>query len=174
MLDLVLWINRKRHTQYLKSFESRVQDPTKHMYMIIGEYRHSIDAKNRVSLPAKFRKEMGKKVYITRGLDNCLSVYTEKSWKVILAKLENLSISKASERGFNRFMLSGATEVDVDSMGRILVPEYLKDFANVEKKVVWTGAGDRAEMWAEGVWDSYLSGKQEDPEAMAENLEGII
>jgi len=142
--------------------------------MLIGEYRHSIDTKNRVSLPAKFRKEMGKKVYVTRGLDNCLSVYTEKSWKVILAKLEGLSISKSDERGFNRFMLSGATEVDVDGNGRILVPEYLKDFANVEKKVVWTGAGDRAEMWSEETWNTYLSAKQKDPEAMAENLEGII
>ena len=142
--------------------------------MLIGEYRHTIDAKNRVALPAKFRKEMGKTVIVTRGLDSCLSVYTEKSWKKILEKLENLSMSKASERGFNRFMLSGATEVDVDSMGRILVPEYLRDFASVEKKVVWTGAGDKAEMWAEDIWNGYLSEKQEDPEAMAENLEGII
>lgn len=83
-------------------------------------------------------------------------------------------MSKASERGFNRFMLSGATEVDIDSMGRILVPEYLKDFAAVDKKVVWTGAGDKAEMWAENSWNTYLLEKQEDPEAMAENLEGII
>jgi len=142
--------------------------------MLIGEYRHTIDAKNRVALPAKFRKEMGKTVIVTRGLDSCLSVYTEKSWKKILEKLNNLSMSKASERGFNRFMLSGATEVDVDSMGRILIPEYLKDFANVEKKVVWTGAGDKAEMWSEDIWDGYLNEKQEDPEAMAENLEGII
>ena len=142
--------------------------------MLIGEYRHTIDAKNRVALPAKFRKEMGKTVFITRGLDSCLSVYTDKSWKKILAKLENLSMSKASERGFNRFMLSGATEVDVDSMGRILIPEYLKEFANVDKKVVWTGAGDKAEMWAEDSWNTYLAEKQEDPEAMAENLEGII
>ena len=142
--------------------------------MLIGEYRHTIDAKNRVALPAKFRKEMGKTVIVTRGLDSCLSVYTEKSWKKILEKLNNLSMSKASERGFNRFMLSGATEVDVDSMGRILLPEYLRDFAKVEKKVVWTGAGDKAEMWSEDIWDGYLNEKQEDPEAMAENLEGII
>ena len=142
--------------------------------MLIGEYRHSIDTKNRISLPAKFRKEMGKKVFVTRGLDNCLAVYTEKSWKQILEKLGNLSMSKASERGFNRFMLSGATEVSVDSLGRVLVPDYLQDFANIDKKVVWTGAGDRAEMWAEGVWDKYLLEKQSDPETMAEALEGVI
>lgn len=142
--------------------------------MLIGEFRHTIDTKNRISLPAKFRKEMGKKVFVTRGLDNCLSVYTEKSWKNILTKLEGLSISKASERGFSRFMLSGATEVDVDSAGRILVPEYLKEFAGFDKKVVWTGAGDRAEMWDEKAWGTYVTEKQDDPEAMAEALEGVI
>jgi len=142
--------------------------------MLIGEFRHTIDTKNRISLPAKFRKEMGKKVYVTRGLDSCLSVYTEKSWKKILAKLEGLSISKASERGFSRFMLSGATEVDIDSAGRILVPEYLKEFGGIDKKVVWTGAGDRAEMWDEKSWGKYVSEKQDDPEAMAEALEGVI
>tara|TARA_B100000378_G_scaffold65913_1_gene49477 strand:+ start:1210 stop:1638 length:429 start_codon:yes stop_codon:yes gene_type:complete len=142
--------------------------------MLIGEFRHTIDSKNRISLPAKFRKEMGKRVFVTRGLDNCLSVYTEKSWKNILDKLENLSISKASERGFSRFMLSGATEVEVDSAGRILVPEYLKEFAKMDKKVVWTGAGDRAEMWDETAWATYVEQKQADPEAMAEALEGVI
>ena len=142
--------------------------------MLIGEYRHTIDTKNRISLPAKFRKDMGKVIYVTRGLDNCLSVYTEKSWKQILGKLQNLSISKESERGFNRFILSGATEVEIDSMGRILVPEYLKEFAKLEKKVVWTGAGDRAEMWDEDTWNKYLQEKQKNPEAMAESLEGII
>ncbi len=142
--------------------------------MLIGEYRHTIDDKKRISIPAKFRKDMGTTVYVTRGLDNCLSVYTEDSWKQILGKLQNLSISKESERGFNRFILSGATEVEVDSMGRILVPEYLKEFAKIDKKVVWTGAGDRAEMWDEETWNAYLLEKQKDPEAMAESLEGII
>lgn len=142
--------------------------------MLIGEYRHSIDTKKRISLPAKFRKEMGKKVYITRGLDNSLAVYTEKSWKKILEKLENLSMSKASERSFNRFMLSGATEVSVDSLGRILVPDYLQEFAHIDKKVVWTGAGDRAEMWAEDIWNTYLREKQSNPEEIAEALQGII
>ena len=142
--------------------------------MLIGEYRHNIDAKNRISLPAKFRKEMGKKVFVTRGLDNCLSVYTEKSWKNILSKLEGLSMSKASERGFNRFMLSGATEVSVDSLGRILVPDYLQEFAGIDKKVVWTGAGDRAEMWSEDAWGQYVTKAQSNPEELAESLDGLI
>ena len=142
--------------------------------MLIGEYRHNIDSKNRISLPAKFRKEMGKKVFVTRGLDNCLSVYTEKSWKKILEKLEGLSISKASERGFSRFMLSGATEVSVDSLGRILVPDYLQEFAGIEKKVVWTGAGGKAEMWSEGAWEKYVTEAQARPEELAESLDGLI
>ena len=142
--------------------------------MLIGEYRHTIDAKNRISLPAKFRKEMGETVFVTRGLDNCLAVYTQDSWRDIMAKMQNLSMSKASERGFNRFMLSGATEVSVDSLGRILVPDYLREFAHIEKKVVWTGAGDRAEMWSEDSWNAYLSGNQANPEELAESLEGVI
>jgi len=142
--------------------------------MLIGEFRHSIDTKNRISLPAKFRKEMGKKVFVTRGLDNCLAVYTEKSWKKILEKLEGLSMSKASERGFSRFMLSGATEVSVDSLGRILVPDYLQEFAGIEKKVVWTGTGDHAEMWSEDSWAKYLKVNQANPEELAESLDGII
>lgn len=142
--------------------------------MLIGEYRHSIDSKNRISLPAKFRGEMGDTVFVTRGLDNCLSVYTRESWEKILEKLGNLSMSKASERGFNRFMLSGATEVSVDSMGRILVPDYLREFAHLEKKVVWTGAGDRAEMWSEESWDAYVNEAQSNPEELAESLDGLI
>lgn len=117
---------------------------------------------------------MGDTVFVTRGLDNCLSVYTRESWEKILEKLGNLSMSKASERGFNRFMLSGATEVSVDSMGRILVPDYLREFANFEKKVVWTGAGDRAEMWSEESWDAYVNAAQSNPEELAESLDGLI
>ena len=142
--------------------------------MLIGEFTHSIDTKNRCALPAKFRKEMGKKVVVTRGLDSCLSVYTVSSWKKISEKLESLSMTKANERAFNRFMLSGAVEVDVDSQGRILVPDYLQEFAKIDKKVVWTGAGDKAEIWAEETWSKYVSSVQESPETLAESLEGII
>ena len=107
--------------------------------MLIGEYTHTIDLKKRVSLPAKFRKEVGKKVIMTHGLDNCLSIYTIKEWEKIAEKLGNLSMGQADQRSFNRFMLAGAVETDVDSVGRILVPDFLRDFAKLKNKVVLTG-----------------------------------
>lgn len=133
-----------------------------------------MDTKGRISLPSKFKSKMGKKVFITRGLDNCLSVYTKESWKGITEKLNTLSLSKSSDRGFNRFMLSGAVEVDVDKQGRILVPEFLREFAALDKKVVWTGVGDRAEIWDQSRWQKYLSENTKDPESLAESLNGVI
>lgn len=142
--------------------------------MLIGEFTHSLDGKGRTALPVKFKADFGKKVFLTRGLDNCLSVYTAQSWKKMNEKLEALSISKSSERGFSRFMLSGAVEVSPDKQGRILIPEYLREFAGLNKKIVWTGNGDNAEIWSEEKWHEYLSKNTQNPEEMAESLEGII
>src|SRR3989338_712798 len=120
--------------------------------MLIGEYTHVLDEKKRVSLPAKFRKELGRKIVITHGLDNCLFVYPMKSWQRVSEKLATLSMGKAQTRGFNRFMLAGAVEVDVDSIGRILIPDFLKDFARLGEKVVIAGVHDRVEIWDETRW----------------------
>src|SRR4051812_10807001 len=106
--------------------------------MLIGEYTHSVDDKNRISLPAKFRKEVGRKVVLTHGLDNCLFLYPMKEWEKISEKLANLSMGQSDTRGFNRFMLAGATEVDIDAVGRMLIPEYLREFAGLEEKVIIT------------------------------------
>ena len=92
--------------------------------MLIGEYTHSQDDKKRISLPAKFKKEIGKKVVITHGLDNCLFMFGIKEWVKISEKLGSLSMGQASSRGFNRMFLGGAVEVDVDSVGRILIPDF--------------------------------------------------
>src|SRR3989344_1083884 len=106
------------------------------MVMLIGEYTHLIDEKKRVSLPAKFRKELGRKVVVTHGLDNCLFLYSLKSWMKVSEKLGQLSIGKAQTRGFNRFMLAGAVEAEVDSIGRILIPDFLKKIADLDSRVV--------------------------------------
>ena len=142
--------------------------------MLIGEFTHSLDSKGRTALPSKFKADFGNKVFLTRGLDNCLSVYTAKSWKEISKKLSALSIAKSSQRGFSRFMLSGAVETNLDKQGRILIPEALRKFAGLSKKIVWTGNGDNAEIWDEKKWEEYLSGNTKNPEKMAESLEGII
>lgn len=138
--------------------------------MFIGEYDHSLDEKKRVSLPKSFRTALGKKVVITRGLDNCLFVYSRSAWEKVAAKLQDLSYARADTRGFNRFFLSGAAEVEVDSAGRILIPEHQKDFAGLKKNVVFTGVSDRVEVWDKTRWDSYKARIEKEADALAEKL----
>ena len=138
--------------------------------MLLGEYTHSIDNKNRISLPAKFRKEVGKKVVLTRGLDNCLFLYPLKEWEKIAEKLANLSMGQSDTRGFNRFMLSGAAEVETDDVGRILIPEHQKIFAGLKKNVVFTGVSDRVEIWDAARWGSYKQRIEKNADALAEKL----
>lgn len=138
--------------------------------MLIGEYTHSLDPKKRLSLPVKFRRELGKKVVVTRGLDNCLFVYPLKEWQRITKKVSELPLGQADTRGFNRFFLSGAVEVDIDSVGRILVPDFLKDFANLKSKVVLAGIHDRVEIWDEIIWSEYKKRIEKQADALAEKL----
>lgn len=138
--------------------------------MLIGEYRHTIDAKKRVALPANFRKETGKKVVLTKGLDNCLSLYPLASWKKVSDKLQNLSIGQADSRGFNRFILGSAVETDVDTIGRILIPDFLKEFAGLDTKVVIVGISDRVEIWDELKWKTYTAGIEKQADALAQKL----
>src|SRR5688572_1451942 len=114
--------------------------------MFIGQYAHTIDDKKRISLPVKFRKEIGKKIVLTHGLDRCLFAYGVKEWEKISEKLGNLGMLDANSRGFNRFILAGAQEIDVDSNGRILIPEHLKEFAGVNDTVVFAGVFNRIEI----------------------------
>ena len=138
--------------------------------MFLGEYLHTLDAKKRISLPVKFRKEVGKKIVVTRGLDNCLFVYSLKDWQKISEKLNNLSIAQSDQRGFNRFLLSGATEVGVDSVGRILIPDYLKSFAGLKSRVIVAGVSDRIEIWNEKTWNEYKNRIEKQADQMAEKL----
>ena len=123
--------------------------------MLIGEYHHSLDPKKRLSLPSKFRKELGRKVVVTRGLDHCLFIYDTGTWEKLMTKFSELSLGSADSRGFNRFMLSGAVDVDIDGAGRVLIPDYLKEFANLENDVVLAGVGNRVEIWDAKRWQTY-------------------
>ena len=138
--------------------------------MFIGEYSHNLDEKKRVSLPKAFRKDLGKKVVMTRGLDNCLFIYSTDSWKKVAAKLTELSFAQADTRGFNRFILSGAAEVEVDTAGRILIPDHQKDFAGLKKEIVFAGVSDRVEVWNSDRWTAYKSRIEKQADAMAEKL----
>jgi MraZ protein len=141
-----------------------------HLHMFIGEYRHTFDAKNRISLPAKFRKELGTSVVVTRGLDHCLFIYPKAAWKKQAAVFAQQSTGSAAGRGLARLMLAGASETDVDGSGRILVPDYLKSFANLSEKSVVAGVSDRVEVWDESVWEEYTKNIERDAEAFAEKL----
>jgi MraZ protein len=138
--------------------------------MLIGEYKHTLDPKKRLSMPSKWRKELGKKLVVTRGLDNCLFVYPQKEWQTITKKVGQLPLGQADTRGFNRFFLSGAVEVEVDSVGRILVPDFLKDFAGLGTKVVLAGIYDRVEIWAENKWEEYKRRIESQADQLAEKL----
>jgi MraZ protein len=138
--------------------------------MLIGEYTHTIDDKNRVSLPSKFRKEMGKKVVITPGFDNCLFVFAPKEWKKISDKLASSSVLKSDSRSLTRVLFGGAVEAEVDSLGRILVPDFLKTRIALGTKAVMIGVQSRVEIWNESTWLSYKAGVEKNTDALAEKL----
>ncbi len=138
--------------------------------MLIGEYRHTIDPKKRIAVPATFRRLVGRKVVITRGLDTCLFVYPLKQWEKMVEKLSKLSMGQADTRGFNRFMLAGAVESAVDSMGRILIPDFLKEFAGLQVKVVLAGVSDRIEIWDEARWREHVAKIEKQADVLAEKL----
>lgn len=138
--------------------------------MLIGEYRHTLDPKKRLSLPSRWRKELGKKLVITRGLDTCLFVYPLAEWRTLTKKVAGLPFGPADTRSINRFFLSGAVEVEVDKIGRILVPDFLKDFAKLDTKVVLAGIHDRVEIWDEKKWNEYTKRIEEQADQLAEKL----
>jgi MraZ protein len=138
--------------------------------MLIGEYLHTLDNKKRLSLPAKFRKEVGRKVVLTRGLDSCLFMFPIGAWQKIAEKLAALPFGQADTRGMSRFLLSGAVETEVDGAGRILVPDFLKEFADLKSRVVLAGVSDRVEIWNEKTWEEYKRRIEKGAEQMAQKL----
>jgi len=142
--------------------------------MLIGEYTHTIDDKNRVSLPSKFRALMGKKIVLTPGLDQCLFAFTVKEWQRIAQRLsENASMLSADMRSFTRYMFGGASEAEVDSIGRVLVPDFLRDRALLKSKVVLIGVQNRVEIWNEKSWAEYKRGVEREANGLAEKLSGL-
>jgi len=138
--------------------------------MLIGEYTHTIDVKKRVSLPANFRTLMGKKMVMTKGSDNCVYVYPLAGWKKVSEKLSGLSMGASDQRKFKRLMLTGATEVSIDSIGRVLIPDFLKAYGCLKTKVVFTGVGDHVEIWDERVWKIYREKIENQADVLSERL----
>lgn len=138
--------------------------------MFIGEYHHSIDDKGRLIIPAKFREELGIKFIITRGIENCLFVYSLESWEKIVNKLESLPFTKKDARAFIRFFLSGASEAEFDKQGRINITSPLISYANITKECIVIGTGDRLEIWSEESWNDFFTSAKDSMSDIAENL----
>jgi len=138
--------------------------------MFIGEYSHNLDDKGRVAVPAKFRAMLKVGAVVTRGLDNCLFLYAKKEWQELAVKLSKLPIGPANTRAFSRSMLAGAMEVDFDNQGRIMLPEYLRKFAGLKKKLIIAGLYSRLEIWDESAWNKYKKGTEKKSTDIAEAL----
>jgi MraZ protein len=141
--------------------------------MLIGEYIYIIDPKKRIAIPAKMRKILGKKVVITTGLDNCLVIYPLKEWQKLTKKLENLPNGQVDARGLARIMLSGAVDVELDKLGRILIPDYLKNYAFLKKNVAILGLSNRIEVWDERRWREYKEKTEKEIGDMASRLQQL-
>lgn len=142
--------------------------------MFYGEYSHSLDKKGRVIVPAKFREvvkeHFADKFYLTRGLDGCLFVFTEESWKSQERKFREMPFTQTEARKFNRLYFSGACETLCDKQGRILIPEYLLRHAQIKEDVVMIGVSDRIEIWAKEKWKQFFEANQGSFEDLADRL----
>jgi len=140
------------------------------IFMLMGEYRHNIDDKNRLIIPSKFRDEMKEEFVITKGLENCLFIYPMEEWKKMVSKLESLPFTKKDARNFVRFFMSGAEETRFDKQGRIQLASSMVTYANILKECVVIGVGNRLEIWSSENWDQFLTIHSSQLSDLAENL----
>lgn len=138
--------------------------------MLIGEYSHNLDPKKRLSVPAKFRKELGDGAVLTRGLDGCLWLFPSPQWAQLAERIAALPMAQSDSRSFARLLLSGATEVQFDTLGRILIPDYLKQFAGLSREVVIAGVQNRLELWDKAAWNEYKKALEKNGDAIAQKL----
>jgi len=138
--------------------------------MLIGEYQHTLDPKKRLAIPAKLRKDLGDKIILTKGLNNCLFLYPLEQWGKLTEKLGQLSVGQGDPRSFLRILFSGAVEAELDQLGRILIPDYLKIYAGLSQRVTIVGVHDRMEIWDEQKWENYKKEVEKNTDMIAEKL----
>jgi transcriptional regulator MraZ len=138
--------------------------------MLLGEFKHNLDIKGRMAIPAKFRDKLEAGAIITRGIDDCLFVFANNEWETLAKKLVALPLAQANSRAFARLMLAGATDVELDNQGRILIPDYLRKYAGLSKSVVVAGLYNRIEIWDEAAWTTYKVKTESSSEEIAEQL----
>jgi MraZ protein len=142
--------------------------------MFYGEFEHTLDRKGRLIIPSKFREALkdayAEKLYITRGLDKCLFIFTEEEWKIQESRFRSMPFTKSEHRKFNRIIFSGAQDIVPDKQGRILLPAYLKEYASIKKEVFFIGVSNRVEIWSKELWKEFYSSSKESFEEIAEKL----
>ncbi|NJD02097.1 MAG: division/cell wall cluster transcriptional repressor MraZ [Ruminiclostridium sp.] len=138
--------------------------------MFYGEFQHTVDPKGRVIVPSTFREELGEKFILTKGLDDCLFVYSKTEWSNLEAKLKTLPLSNKDARAFVRFFFSGAAECEVDKQGRILIPQNLRNYAGLEKDIYIIGVSTRVEVWDKAKWETYNGDENLNPDSIAEKM----
>lgn len=138
--------------------------------MFIGEYNHNLDPKGRMAIPVKFRSKLSGGAIITRGLDKCLFIFSASEWENLAQKLISLPLAQANSRAFVRLMLAGAMGVELDKQGRVLIPDYLREYASLTKQVVVTGLYNRIEVWDSESWKTYKQKTEGSSDEIAEKL----
>jgi len=138
--------------------------------MFMGEFKHVLDEKKRLIIPSKYRDELGSTFILTRGIDKCLFLYSNEEWNCLTAKLRTLSFTKKDARNFLRFFLSGATNLEFDKQGRVVLPANLLEYAEIQKDCVIVGVGERVEIWSKENWDKFYEDNASDLSDIAEHL----
>ncbi|MBE5819793.1 MAG: division/cell wall cluster transcriptional repressor MraZ [Clostridia bacterium] len=141
--------------------------------MLIGEYAHSIDTKGRLIMPAKLKEDIGEKFVITKGLDGCLFVYSQKEWKNFEEKLRAFPLTNKDARALMRFFLAGAMECEIDKQGRFLITSNLREFAGLEKEVIIVGVLNKIEIWSKDKWTAYTEKENLEADEIAEKMSNL-
>lgn len=141
--------------------------------MLLGEYNHNLDQKGRVSVPAKFRDDLGSTFIVTKGLDNCLFAYSKEEWEKFETKLKSLPLTNANARNFIRFFFAGATECEVDKQGRINIPQTLREYAGLSKELYIIGVATRVEIWDKEKWEKYTNEENMDVNEIAIQMSNL-
>ena len=138
--------------------------------MFLGKFLHTVDSKGRVTIPAKFRPNLAGGIVVTRGIDRCLYIYPQAEWDRLAGRVRELPLTKKDARSFVRFLFSEASDCMPDRQGRILIPGYLREYANLDSEIVIAGLDNRLEMWSSSAWHDDNSDLEKDAQTLAEKL----
>ncbi|MCL4535674.1 MAG: division/cell wall cluster transcriptional repressor MraZ [Bacteroidetes bacterium] len=136
--------------------------------MFLSQYQHSVDDKGRLSIPSKYRAELASGLYLTTGFDNCLLIYPEAEWKVLVERMAKLPLTNPDARSFRRLIFSSAADCRMDQQGRIVIPPYMREFAKIKNEVIIMGVSEFIEIWAREVWDQEEANQRERANAVGQ------